>query len=525
MIEIRNFTKQYGDFTAVDDITLEVSPGEIFGFLGPNGAGKTTTIRVLAGLSLPTRGSVRVNGFDVVTQSVQAKSSVGYVPDRPYLYEKLTATELLRFVADLYEKPWSECAPRAAELMRYFELAEWAGARIENLSHGMKQKLVIIAALVHDPDVLIIDEPMVGLDALAQRQVKLLFRRLAAEKKTVLLTTHTMTVAEAVCDRIAIIHRGKIIARGTTVELKAAAGQPGSPLRCLPRTDLRRGVGRGERGVSERLDALRSRLRQDALERGFNARDVDLLLADALGRSVSWLFAHGEEPVDEAIVRAQLDRRFAGEPVQYIRGSTEFYSRDFLVDDRVLIPRPETELLVEQVVQHAPLNARVIDVGTGSGCIAISVERERPDLSVVSVDLSLGALALAARNRILLDSRVRFFASDVLSSVRGTFDLVVSNPPYIASGAIEHLAVEVRGHEPRLALTPGPRGTEVIERLLDQSRALLAPNGLVMMEIGYAQESAVRELSAAHGYEIERVVPDLAGIPRIVVARARRAGE
>ncbi len=230
MIEIRNFTKQYGDFTAVDDITLEVSPGEIFGFLGPNGAGKTTTIRVLAGLSLPTRGSVRVNGFDVVTQSVQAKSSVGYVPDRPYLYEKLTALELLRFVADLYEKPWSECAPRADELMRYFELADWAGARIENLSHGMKQKLVIIAALVHDPTVLIIDEPMVGLDALAQRQVKLLFRRLAAEKKTVLLTTHTMTVAEAVCDRIAIIHRGRIIVQGTTAELKAAAGQPGSPL-------------------------------------------------------------------------------------------------------------------------------------------------------------------------------------------------------------------------------------------------------------------------------------------------------
>jgi ABC-2 type transport system ATP-binding protein len=230
VIEISGFTKRYGDFTAVDNITLEVLPGEIVGFLGPNGAGKTTTIRVLAGLSLPTSGTVRVNGHDVVAEPVLAKSSVGYVPDRPYLYEKLTAIELLHFVADLYAKPWKECAPRAEELMRYFELGEWMGARIENLSHGMKQKLVIIAALVHDPDVLIIDEPMVGLDALAQRQVKLLFRRLASEKKTVLLTTHTMAVAEAVCDRIAIIHRGKIIARGTTTELKAAAGQPGSAL-------------------------------------------------------------------------------------------------------------------------------------------------------------------------------------------------------------------------------------------------------------------------------------------------------
>jgi ABC-2 type transport system ATP-binding protein len=230
VIEIQNFTKRYGDFTAVDDLNLSIAPGEIFGFLGPNGAGKTTTIRVLAGLSLPTAGTVRVNGFDVVTHAVEAKASVGYVPDRPYLYEKLTGIELLQFVADLYAKPWRECAPRAEEMLRYFGLTEWAGARIENLSHGMKQKLVIIAALVHDPGVLVIDEPMVGLDALAQRQVKLLFRRLAEQEKTVLLTTHTLSVAEAVCDRIAIIHRGRIVASGTTAELKAAAGQPGSPL-------------------------------------------------------------------------------------------------------------------------------------------------------------------------------------------------------------------------------------------------------------------------------------------------------
>jgi ABC-2 type transport system ATP-binding protein len=220
MIEIRDLTKKYGDFTAVDNLTLKAAPGEIFGFLGPNGAGKTTTIRVIAGLSLPTTGTVLVGGIDVAAEPVKAKAAMGYVPDRPYLYEKLTGRELLHFVADLYRKDWSVCEPRAVELLRYFELGDWIDARIENLSHGMKQKLVLVSALVHDPAVVVIDEPMVGLDALAQRQVKLLFRRLAAEGKTVLLTTHTLSVAEAVCDRIAIINRGKIVAEGTTAELK-----------------------------------------------------------------------------------------------------------------------------------------------------------------------------------------------------------------------------------------------------------------------------------------------------------------
>jgi ABC-2 type transport system ATP-binding protein len=230
MIEIRGLTKKYGDFTAVDNLSLSVARGEIFGFLGPNGAGKTTTIRILAGLSLPTSGVVTIDGLDVVRQQVAAKRLTGYVPDRPYLYEKLTGRELLQFVANLYSKPWNECEPRAIELLAYFGLSEWTDARIENLSHGMKQKLVIVSALVHDPAVLIIDEPMVGLDALAQRQVKLLFRRLADEKRTVFLTTHTLSVAEAVCDRIAILHRGRVIATGPTARLKEEAGQPGSPL-------------------------------------------------------------------------------------------------------------------------------------------------------------------------------------------------------------------------------------------------------------------------------------------------------
>ena len=220
MIEIHDLTKRYGDFTAVAGLSLTAAAGEIFGFLGPNGAGKTTTIRIISGLSLPTSGTVRVNGIDVLADAVRAKSIMGYVPDRPYLYEKLTGRELLHFVADLYRKPWDVCEPRAVELLRWFGLGDWIDARIENLSHGMKQKLVIVSALVHDPAVLVIDEPMVGLDALAQRQVKQLFRRLADEGKTVFLTTHTLSVAEAVCDRIAIINRGKIVASGTTAELK-----------------------------------------------------------------------------------------------------------------------------------------------------------------------------------------------------------------------------------------------------------------------------------------------------------------
>ena len=220
MIEIQDLTKRYGDFTAVDGLSLTAAAGEIFGFLGPNGAGKTTTIRIVAGLSLPTSGSVVVNGVDVIRDAVRAKSIMGYVPDRPYLYEKLTGRELLHFVADLYRKEWSACEPRAMELLRWFGLGDWIDARIENLSHGMKQKLVIVSALVHDPAVLVIDEPMVGLDALAQRQVKVLFRNLADAGKTVFLTTHTLSVAEAVCDRIAIIDHGRIVASGTTAELK-----------------------------------------------------------------------------------------------------------------------------------------------------------------------------------------------------------------------------------------------------------------------------------------------------------------
>src|SRR6185436_1338316 len=156
----------------------------------------------------------------------------------------------------------------------------------------------------------------------------------------------------------------------------------------------------------ERLDDLRARLRQDALERGINPRDVDVLLADLLSRSMAWLYAHGEVELDASSVEADLQRRYAGEPLQYIRKRTEFYSREFYVDDRVLIPRPETELLVEAALEHAPDGGRVIDIGSGSGCIAITIERERPDLHVISVDRSIDALTVAAINRARLKSRV-----------------------------------------------------------------------------------------------------------------------
>ena len=230
MITVSKLTKRYGEFTAVDGIDLSVREGEVFGFLGPNGAGKTTTIRIIACLSIPTEGSITVDGYDVVRDPDAVKRTTGYIPDRPYLYEKLTGLEHLQFVADLYGVKWEACRETAEQRIRHFGLERWIGARIENYSHGMKQKLVLIGSLVHRPKVLIIDEPMVGLDVLAQKQVKELFRQQAAAGNSVFLTTHTLPVAEAVCDRIAIINEGKIIAIGTNEELKEAAGRPGSPL-------------------------------------------------------------------------------------------------------------------------------------------------------------------------------------------------------------------------------------------------------------------------------------------------------
>lgn len=269
-----------------------------------------------------------------------------------------------------------------------------------------------------------------------------------------------------------------------------------------------------------RLDELRFRLREDALQRGINPRDVDLLFSDHLGRSTAWLYAHGEAEVDRDAITPLLERRYSGEPLQYIRRRTEFYSREFYVDDRVLIPRPETELIVEEAMARAPRGGRVVDIGTGSGCIAISIERERPDLHVLGVDRSMEALAVTSINRARLESKIALVASDLFSGVRGTFDIIASNPPYIPLAEYEELAVEVRIHEPRIALTPGRSGTEIIERLLDESRARLAPDGVVILEVGYGQEAATRAIAHDRGYHVDAFLPDLAGIPRVVVLSA-----
>jgi release factor glutamine methyltransferase len=243
---------------------------------------------------------------------------------------------------------------------------------------------------------------------------------------------------------------------------------------------------------------------------GANRRDVDLLISDLIGRSVAWVVAHGDESIDEARLDPLLQRRLTGEPLQYIRGRTEFFGHEFYVDDRVLIPRPETELLVEAAMARAPRGARVVDIGTGSGCIAVSLQRARPDLRVVATDVSIGALAVARRN-----GATALVASDVLAAIRGAFDLIVANPPYIVAAEVEQLQTEVRDYEPRVALTPGPRGTEVIERILQQ-----AGNAIVMMEMAMGQESAVRTLAAANRFHVDDVIADLAGIPRVVILSA-----
>ncbi|HSY49728.1 MAG TPA: peptide chain release factor N(5)-glutamine methyltransferase [Thermoanaerobaculia bacterium] len=261
---------------------------------------------------------------------------------------------------------------------------------------------------------------------------------------------------------------------------------------------------------TESIATVRARFRDVARADGVNPRDIDVLLADVTGRTQAWLFAHGEERIDPAAVDALMARRLRGEPLQYIRGRAEFFGREFLVDDRVLIPRPETELLVEAAIARAPAGARVLDIGSGSGCIAISLERERPDLEVTSIDVSLAALAVARRNARAHTSPVLFAASDVFSAVGGGFDLIVSNPPYIPAAGYERLATEVRDYEPRGALTPGPRGTELIERILAGQRA-----PVVLLEIGFGQIDDVRQVTS--GYEITGVINDLAGIERVVV--------
>jgi len=228
MIKLTNLTKLYGSLTAVNAINLEVNAGEIFGFLGPNGAGKTTTIKMMAGLLQPTGGSVAIGGFDVQKDPLKAKAITGFIPDRPYLYEKLTAGEFMRFIAELYTMPSAD--GRIDELLGLFGLSDWAGELVENFSHGMKQRLVMASSLLHRPKVLVVDEPMVGLDPRGARLVKDLFKDLASQGVTIFMSTHTLEIVEAMCTRVAIINRGEIIAGGSVEELGRLARMENSHL-------------------------------------------------------------------------------------------------------------------------------------------------------------------------------------------------------------------------------------------------------------------------------------------------------
>jgi ABC-2 type transport system ATP-binding protein len=220
MIELKELTKRYNDFPAVNGLSLVVPKGEIFGFIGPNGAGKTTTINMMGGILAPTSGAVIICGINIQDHPKKAKSKIGYIPDRPFLYEKLTGIEFLKFIGDLYGVDEDTFLNRSQEKLRLFSLSEWADDLIESYSHGMKQRLVMAAALLHDPEVIIIDEPMVGLDPLVINMVKSLFQNLAKEGVTIFMSTHTLKVAEDICDRIGIIHKGSLIATGTAEDLK-----------------------------------------------------------------------------------------------------------------------------------------------------------------------------------------------------------------------------------------------------------------------------------------------------------------
>jgi ABC-2 type transport system ATP-binding protein len=219
MIQLIDVTKNYGKVTAVDALNLEIPRGQIFGFLGPNGAGKTTTIRVMMGILKATTGRVLLDGHDVIAAAQQAKAVAGFIPDRPFIYEKLSGGEFLEFVGKLHRVGSEDLSRRINELLEYLELVHWKDELVESYSHGMKQRLVVCAALIHKPRILVVDEPMVGMDPKGARTIKDLFRSLAKSGTTIFLSTHSISVAEEICHRIGIIQKGRLIASGTMSEL------------------------------------------------------------------------------------------------------------------------------------------------------------------------------------------------------------------------------------------------------------------------------------------------------------------
>jgi len=251
MIELQNLTKRYGKFTAVDAISLTIPRGELYGLLGPNGAGKTTTMRMLAGILRPTAGRALIAGVDIGADPIAAKQRLGFIPDRPFVYDKLTGGEFLRFVAGLYGEGGPLLGRRIDELLELFELLPWRDELTESFSHGMRQKLIIASALLHRPEVIVVDEPMVGLDPKSARLLKDLLREFVNRGGTVLMSTHTLEIAEAMCDRIAIVHSGRIAAAGTMEELRA---QTASGDASLEELFLKLTGGLSERELSELFD-------------------------------------------------------------------------------------------------------------------------------------------------------------------------------------------------------------------------------------------------------------------------------
>ena len=224
MLHVEQLTKDYGKFRAVNQVSLTIMPGEIFGFLGVNGAGKTTTLRMLAGVLRPSSGRIRIGDFDMEDDSLRAKQITGYIPDRPYLYSKLTGREFLYFICELYKIAPKQAEARIDTLLSEYSLKDWEDELIESYSHGMKQRLATCAALVHNPKMLIVDEPMVGLDPHGAKFLKESFKRYAKEGMSILLSTHTLSVAEELADKIAIIHKGSLLTTGTLQEIRALVG-------------------------------------------------------------------------------------------------------------------------------------------------------------------------------------------------------------------------------------------------------------------------------------------------------------